>query len=101
MIKSINLSKSTLEILFIGLPLSFFFKEFFINLYFPFVFDSINYLVSLVSNSLGYGFGLLAYFLLILFIIFIGNYLAGFISFFYVRYFGSVKKVKKRRLKKK
>ena len=73
----------------------------FINLYFPFVFDSINYLVSLVSNSLGYGFGLLAYFLLILFIIFIGNYLAGFISFFYVRYFGSVKKVKKRRLKKK
>ena len=56
---------------------------------------------SLVSNSLGYGFGLLAYFLLFFFILFIGSYFVGFISFLYVRYFGSVKKVKKRRLKKK
>ena len=73
----------------------------FLNLYFPFVFNSVNYLVGLVSNSLGYGFGLLAYFLLISFILFIGSYFVKFISFLYVRYFGSVKKVKKKRLKKK
>ena len=70
----------------------------FLNLYFPFVFDSINYLVGLVSNSLGYGFGLLAYFLLFLFF---SYFISTFIPFLYARYFGSVKKVKKRRLKKK
>ena len=69
----------------------------FVNTFIPLGF-TYNYIVSFLFDTLGNGFGLLATFLLCLFF---SYFISTFIPFLYARYFGSVKKVKKRRLKKK
>ena len=55
---------------------------------------TVNYLAEFIFEFLGFGFGSLVIFIIALFV-------TAFISFLYERYFGSVKKIKKKRLKKR
>ena len=55
---------------------------------------TVNYLAEFIFKFLGFGFGSLVIFIITLFV-------TAFISFLYERYFGSVKKIKKKRLKKR
>ena len=55
---------------------------------------TVNYLAEFIFKFLGFGFGSLVIFIITLFV-------TAFISFLYERYFGSVKKIKKKKLKKR
>jgi len=55
---------------------------------------TVNYLAECIFKFLGFGFGSLVILIIALFV-------TAFISFLYERYFGSVKKIKKKRLKKR
>ena len=65
----------------------------FLNSFIPIGF-TVNYLAEFIFKFLGFGFGSLVIFIIALFV-------TAFISFLYERYFGSVKKIKKKRLKKR
>ena len=64
-----------------------------LNSFIPIVF-TVNYLAEFIFKFLGMGFGSLVIFIIALFV-------TVFISLLYERYFGSVKTIKKKRLKKR